>query len=150
MTVENSRHNPGCYHGAIKYLSELSGIPVKKELVFNSVADLCTKDKKGKTVLKYRRRDVWVEKDGKRYWMPNKKQFKGGTYQIEILDGTLFPDGTKWDKVGVEINRQQNEFGIEIKPAGKYQDSLGGGWSQQVKMYEINGKYFADMDCSCC
>lgn len=145
---EFTKNNPGCYHQLLEYLSKISGIPLKKEIVFNSVRDMVEKNKNGKTVLKYNRRDIWVEKNGNRYWMPIKKQRKGGLYEIEMQDGTTFPIGTEWDRVGVYITRQQKEFGIEIIPSGKYQDSLGGGWSQSVALYRINDKYFADMDCA--
>ena len=147
---EYTKDNPGCYHSSIKYLSEITGISMHKEIYFDSVKDIVEKNKKGKTVLKYMRRNVFVEKDGKRYWMPVKRQRKGGIVEIEMNDGTTFPVGTIWDKIGVSILRPQNEFGIAIKPEGTYKDSLGGGWYSSCELYSINGRYFANMDCTCC
>jgi hypothetical protein len=30
-----------------------------------------------------------------------------------------------------------------------YNDSLGGGWYSKAHLYEVNDKYFANMDCTC-
>lgn len=147
-TENYTREMPGCYHSALSYASDTSGIPLKKEIVFDSVQDLVFKNKKGKMELKYRRRDIWVEKDGQRYWSPYKRNVKGGGIVITTSENVNFPVGTKWDRVGVCIDRGLSEFGLPIKPEGTYRDSLGGGWYQNVELYSINGKFFANMDCA--
>lgn len=142
-------HNPGCYHDALEYVSKITGIPIYKEITFKSVKEMTHINKKGKRELKYKRSNVWVEKGGKRYWSPFKRNIKGGGQVITTKENVEFPIGTNWDKVGVIMRRNLEEFGVEIKSAGTYNDSLGGGWSCTVPKIRINDKYFAYMECTC-
>lgn len=155
--MEYTKSSPGCYHSALKYLSELTGISKRKELILKDLSETRKiHNNKGKSKLIYPARDIFVEYKGERLWMPKMIDLKGGKriyifikspsdYSTEIE----LPKDTKFDKVGVVINRQLEEFKQEIKNEGMYKDSLGGGWYQDVCLFSVNGNYFAYMDCSC-
>lgn len=139
---EYTKSNPGCYHDAVSYLSELSGIVPYKEIEVSSLDKLYAAPHKyamkKRKKLKYKSYDIYpVDEKGQRYsFIENNKRFdERGIVAVKFM---------------VNVSRSQQEFGIPIKPEGKYNDSLGGGWSQNVALYSINGKFFADMDCACC
>lgn len=131
---ENTYHNPGCYHSMISYLSEISGISAKKDIEVNSVWNTM---KSGKKKLKFKSWNITVvDKDGNKY-----AYMQAGNKRFDQC-------GIIADKFIVSVTRNMNEFGIEVKSAGSYKDSLGGGWHQMVQRYQINDKYFAMMDCA--
>lgn len=131
---ENTKHNPGCYHSALEYLSKLTGTPQTKEIIVKDMSGL--RNKSGRK-LEYPSRNITViDREGNRhpYMTTNSERFD--------VKGIIA------DHFIVTVNKRLEEFGVEIKREGTYNDSLGGGWSQNVPMYSINGKYFADMDCA--
>jgi hypothetical protein len=132
-TYEKS--NPGCYHRLIEYLSEKTGISVTKEIVCKTVWKKSPHT--GKNKLVYRAYDITVvDKDGQRHpFMENEKRFD--------------KRGIEADYFIVSITRPVDEFGVKINNAGNYRDSLGGGWHSNCNLYEVDGKYFAMMECSC-
>lgn len=132
-TYEKS--NPGCYHRLIEYLAQKTGISANKEIVTKSVWK--TSQHTGKKKLVYRACDITVvDKDGQRHpFMENEKRFD--------------KRGIEADYFAVMISRPLDEFGVKINNAGNYLDSLGGGWHSNCNLYEVDGKYFAMMECSC-
>lgn len=135
-----TRHSPGCYHSALRYLSELTGIPEYREVeVFN-----------------YR----YLFDNVRRFGKPNKLRLKYKSYDITVVDleGNKHPyidNTTRYDAKGiipvkfiVRVRRTLEEYNVPIKAEGTYIDSLGGGWQQKVGMYSINGNFFADMNCA--
>jgi hypothetical protein len=129
------KSNPGCYHRLIEYLAQKTGISANKEIVTKSVWK--TSQHTGKKKLVYRACDITVvDKEGNRHlFMENEKPFD--------------KRGIEADYFIVSITRPVDEFGVKINNAGNYRDSLGGGWYSNCNMYEVDGKYFAYMECSC-
>ena len=141
----NTHSNPGCYHSMINYLSELSGISTHKEIRIDDPQKLRSKPKVGYSGKK---------KSGRLLY---------SSYNIKVVDkdGNVHPyhnqeKSQRYDQAGiiadhflVTVRRNIEEFGIKVNPAGKYKDSLGGGWYQMVTMWQVNDQFFADMDCSC-
>lgn len=136
LKKQYTKQNPGCYHDSLRYLSELTGIPIKKEITVDSFNKLY-ETKRGKKKLKYKSYDIFgVDAAGGRF--------------------PFFENNTRFDQRGlvavkfiIEVNRSHVEFGVPIKSEGNYSDCLGNGWSQNVHLYSINGNFFADMDCTC-
>ncbi len=140
MSQEYTRKTPGCYHSALNYLSQLTGIEVEKEIEVDSFDKLYQQAHKNamkkKRRLKYKSYNIYpVDANGQRYaFIEGKKRFdERGIVAVKFM---------------VKVNRTLEEFGIPIKSEGKFNDSLGNGWSQNVPMYSINGNFFADMDCA--
>lgn len=129
------KSNPGCYHRLIEYLEKKTGISANKEIVAKSVWK--TSPHTGKKKLVYRAYDITVvDKEGNRYpFMEDEKRFD--------------KRGIEADYFAVMITRPLDEFGVKINNAGNYRDSLGGGWYSNCSLYEVDGKYFAYMECSC-
>jgi len=131
---QHTESNPGCFHSALKYLSEITGVSQKKEIVIKTLSGL--RSKSGKKLL-YRTNDIRVvDSAGNTFmYMQGQKRFDAcGIIAAHFL---------------VFVNRRLDEFGIEIKHHKDYKDSLGNGWYQMVSCFSINGRYFAYMDCTC-
>lgn len=133
---EYTKQNPGCYHDSLRFLSKLTGIAIRKEIEIDSFDNLY-EQRGSKRKLKYKSYDiVCVSESGEKF------PFFEKTVRFDQR-------GLKAVKFIITLNRSHIEFGIPIKNEGTYSDSLGGGWSQNVALYSINGNYFADMDCAC-
>ncbi len=130
-----TKADPGCYHSALKYLSELTGIEIYKEIRKNKLSEL--RNKTGKKLLYHADSIKVVDANGKKvmYMQDHCKRFD----QCGIIA----------DHFIIEVLKDIKEFGIEIKPEGSYKDSLGDGWYDMVSLYSINGNYFANMECTC-
>lgn len=136
MTKEYTKTNPGCYHSALQYLSEVTGISRTKEIKVKTINGL----KQGKRLM-YKSYDInVVDKDGNKF--AYMQAGKGGPLRFDQA-------GIVADHFIVTVNKSLSEFGVEIKGEGNYKDSLGGGWHQTVSLFSINGNYFANMDCAC-
>lgn len=133
--MKYTRDNPGCYHSLLRYLSEKTGICLNKEIEVKNVWK--TSPHTGKKKLVYRAVDITVvDKDGQRHpFMQDQKRFD--------LRGIIA------DHFICNVPRIISEYGIEVRGAGNYRDSLGGGWYCNCAMFEIDGKFFASMECSC-
>lgn len=141
MIKEYSKNNPGCYHAAIKYLAEIESTSPYKTLTFDKVESLylTTKSKNPK----------------------KRKRLAYKSYKIKAIDakGNEFPfydNNLRFDARGVvavrfevEVLKRFEDFKAEVKNAGNYKDSLGGGWHSNCQLFEISGNYFAMMECSC-
>jgi len=141
--IQYTKENPGGPYSMLKYLSEISGISLRKELEFDSMDKLRRKNgskTKSKSYLIYNAYDIKVVINGEiiPYMIP------GPSFGDWRFDN-VYKDTP--EKFIVTVDRSYEEFGIEIKPAGTYNDSLGGGWSSKIDLYNINGNYFApDME----
>ena len=136
--MENyTKQNPGCYHSAVRYASELTGIPAEKELEFNIIDDLYDKRNVGKRRLLYKSYNIYgVDSNGNRFpFWENHKRFD--------------QNGLTAEKFIAKTSRRLSEFNVPIQSEGSYKDSLGGGWYSMVELFSINGKFFAHMECSC-
>lgn len=133
--------NPGCYHDALEYCEKKTGIPRNKDIFFDSVEKLYNKPhphaQKPKRKLKFKAYDIYVIDANGKSWQfyDNHKRFD--------------ERGIVAKQFRVSVLRPLSEFGVEIKYVKDYQDSLGGGWSSMVSRYQIDDKYFADMECTC-
>lgn len=152
-----TKENPTCFHGALNYLSSLTGISKKKEIILKDISHTRHPGRNGKTgKLAYPCYNIFVIIEGKKYWCPQKKQIKGGE-SVWVLrnepfgsEQSEFPISTQFDSVGVVVNRTISEFGIEPERIGGYKDSLGGGWYQNCTMYKVGNCYYVpDMECAC-
>lgn len=136
----NTKENPGCYHSMMAYLSEVSGMPTTKTISFDRSESL--------------------------YKMPHPKSMKQKrkllykSYHITVIDWDGNPqpfmlNNIRWDERGVkarrfdvEVDRDVDEFNVPIESAGKYKDSLGGGWYSIIPLYRIHNQFFAPaMEC---
>lgn len=133
--MKYDRSDPGCYHGLLKYLADKTGISLNKDIVTKNVYKVSKHT--GKKKLQYRAMDVTVvDKEGQRHpFMDNQKRYD--------LRGIIA------DHFIVNVPRIISEFGIDVREAGNYRDSLGGGWYSNCALYEVDGKYFAAMECAC-
>lgn len=131
-----------CYHGMLKYLAELENTTLTKFIELKAIPENFKKTP-------YKRSMTKVYKNGIEYGCPTKQHIKGGLLMYITPEKQAFPLDTVWDKIVVEVYKGIKDFKTEIKSAGNYNDSLGGGWSQNVSMYKINDRYFAMMDCAC-
>lgn len=148
MEGQFTKENPGCYHQMLKYLSELSGIPITEavQLPYNEVFGV---SKKGNKIVKYPSYNINFVINGRLVGYLTKVMRKGN---IPVLTNGKedFPYDVNIDHFIVIRNRDIHSFGVSIIDHNKsYNDSLGGGWYQKVQLYEVNNKYFAMMDCSC-
>jgi hypothetical protein len=137
---EYTKNNPGCYHSALYYCSEQTGISRTKEVKVKNMAGL--RNKSGKQLAYKSDRIFVIDKEGNRFSYMQSGAYLGCAKRFDQC-------GIIADHFMVAIDRPLSEFGLEIKDAGNYNDSLGGGWSQNVSMISINGNYFAYMDCAC-
>lgn len=130
-----TKYNPGCYHSLLKYLSEKTGISLKKEVIVKNVWK--TSPHTGKKKLEYRAMDITVvDKDGQKHpFMDNQIRFD--------------KRGIVADHFICNVPRLISEYGVDVRNAGNYRDSLGGGWYSNCALFEIDGMYFASMECSC-
>lgn len=131
---EYTKDNPGCYHSLLNYLSGITSIERRKDIIIKNMNGL----RQGKR-LKYRSCDITVvATDGNKY-------------------SYMQADSKRFDSVGivaeyfiVSVNKSIEEFGIKLNNAGGYQDSLGGGWYSKCHLVQHNGNYFVpDMECAC-
>jgi hypothetical protein len=86
-------------------------------------------------------------------------QYRAADISVVDEDGNLHPfikDQKRYDLHGivadhfvVNVPRTWSEFGVEVNSAGNYRDSLGGGWYNSCELVEVDGKYFAYMECAC-
>lgn len=152
-----TKQSPTCLHGALIYLSELTGMSVKKEIVLDGIEQTRQPNNKNGRLL-YPAYNIFVIIQGKKYWWPTKRQVKGGetiwVFRNDPTDYeamfTEFPLSVVFDKVGVVISRAIDEFGIPSEKIGPYKDSLGGGWYQNCTMYKVGDCYYVpDMECTC-
>lgn len=133
--------NPGCYHDAIKYCEEKTGISRNKEVFFDNIDKLYNKphphSAKPKRKLKFKSHDIYVIDESGKTW-----QFFENNKRFDV-------SGIIAKRFRVNVIRPLPEFGVEIKYVKDYQDSLGGGWSTMVSRFQIDDKYFANMECTC-
>lgn len=137
---KHTKEDPGCYHSALKYLEELTGLSAIKTLKLEEVQLKETKklaNGKIKNKLKYYSYNITVvDKQGNNHpYILNSMDYK----QRKI----------DFDYFLVKVLRPIAEFNIPIKEEGKYNECLGGGWTTKTRLYSINGNYFANIDCSC-
>lgn len=153
-----TQSSPTCFHGALDYLSKLTGISRKKEIILDNIEATRYKTKNGKSSLLYPAFNIFVIINGTKYWRPRKKQIKGGSFLWLLQEiptdynpiDVEFPIDTKFDVVGVVVNRAIEEFGIPIEKVGSYKDSLGGGWYTNCTMYKVGECYYVpNMECTC-
>jgi hypothetical protein len=135
-----TKENPGCYHGMIKYLANLHGV---SEYIEDKVLTL---------------HDLFHKPDAKK---AKHRGLKYNSYNIKVCatNGVTYKyieNGKRFDQKGIIPEyflcrrlKRIEEFIAKPTLIGKYKDCLGGGWTQSVDLYEVNGKYFALMDCSC-
>lgn len=135
MQRKYSRQDPGCYHRMLEYLSIKTGIDLFKDVVVKSVWK--TSPHTGKKKLIHPASNITVVDN------------EGGTHPYML-------DQRRYDLRGIEANhfvvslvRSSDEFGITINHAGNYRDSLGGGWYSNCHLLEVDGRYFATMECAC-
>lgn len=139
-----TKENPGNLHQMQNYLSELSGISAKKEIYIYLLGDLRRKTAsktKQKYVLRFPASDIEVVINGER--MPYMLPYPGTNIPSNDRYDTKYKDTP--EKFIVKVYRYWHEFGIEIKQAGIYQNSLGGGWSEKTQLYRVNDNYFANI-----
>jgi hypothetical protein len=138
---EYTKDNPGCYHSAIKYLAGIENTSAYKTLVFDSSDKLYrqTKSSNPKKKFKlnfYSHQIKVIDKDGVSHnYIENHLR-----YNFRGIEAARFE---------VEVLKNFEDFKTPINKAGNYKDSLGGGWHSNCQLYEINGSYFAMMECSC-
>lgn len=139
-----TKDSPGCYHEMIHYIADLENTTVSTVDTHTNIRAL------------YKRPDA------------PKGKHKGLLYKsynivVEYSDGTqsrffINENGQRFDqvykdKVAVKFyctrNKRLTEFKTKPNLAGSYKDSLGGGWYSNCQLYEVNGKYFANMECTC-
>lgn len=153
----NTYDSPGCYHDAIRYCSDTTGLSQMIELQLNSLSETRLLRKNGTSKLIYPIYSIFVELMEKRWWCSEKQTIKGNINVLKVRDSpidynpiiSIFPIDTTFTKIGVLIRRPLEDFNLKIESAGNYQDSLKGGWYQSVKKIKIDNQYFAMMDCSC-
>ncbi len=135
MSARLDRNDPGCYHSMLRYLSEKTGISLFKEIIKQQV--WVTSRHTGKKKLVYIASNITVvDKEGNRHaFMKDQKR-----YDLRGIEANYF---------AVSVLRDSEEFGIKINDAGNYRDSLGGGWYSNCSLLEVDGKYFATMECAC-
>jgi len=135
MASKLDRSDPGCYHKLIEYLSQKTGISQFKEVIKKQVWK--TSPHTGKKKLIYMAANiVVVDKKGNRHaFMKDQKR-----YDLR---------GIEADHFAVSVMRDSDEFGVKVNHAGNYRDSLGGGWYSNCSLLEVDGKYFATMECAC-
>lgn len=131
---ENTKQSPGCYHSLLKYLSELTGISETKDIIIKDLKGL--RNKSGKR-LAYRASHITVVDCS-------------GDKHSYMIDNKRFDErGITLDHFLVQIRRPIEEFNIELKFEGNYQDSLEGGWSCTISLFSINNQFFApSMECA--
>lgn len=132
-----TKQSPGSGYDMYKYLEEISGISSRKEIEIKTIEGLRRKTAskvKNKTVLKFQARDIVAVINGERipYMLGQSQNIR---FDAQYKDPP--------EKFLVSVHRQLDEFGVEISPAGLYNNCLGGGWSEKVQLYRVNGKYFA-------
>lgn len=132
-----TKSSPSCYHGALEYASQITGISARKELSFFKHEYIRTKpNSKGKTKLKYYSHDIRVE------------TVCGKIVSYFPSPNTRFDALYEAKRFIVTVNRPLDEFGLEWRNAGQYKDSLGGGWHSMVSLYNHHDFYYADMECA--
>lgn len=131
-----------CYHGMIKYLAELENTTTSKIVELKEFPKSIKKG--GKRYL-----SIVLVKNGIEYNYIETKTIKGGVRVRLCSDNNAFPIETIFDKIIATENKTIEDFKTEIKSAGNYNDSLGGGWSCSVPMYKVKDRYFAMMECAC-
>lgn len=142
-----TKDNPGCYHDLRRYLVEKSGLPNTELIVLRRRMPIDD----GRKICKKRGGKLYVKSAGGSWVLaPTKKQIKGGEFVLSFgPDDTKYLPITTLFECAYEAERAVKEFGIHVKDAGKYRDDLGGGWHSMVPMVQIDGNYFAYMECSC-
>ncbi len=142
-----TKDNPGCIHQMYAYLRELSGIHsvVTKKMTYKEVFRA---NAKGNRVCRYPTKDISFVIKGENVGYLHKAWRKGN---VPVLtDGKRdFPYDVEIDHFLVNVPLKLEEFGIPFQKVGKYKDSLGGGWYSKVDLYQVNDKFFANMDCTC-
>lgn len=130
-----SRNDPGCYHRMLEYLVAKTGISLFKEIVTQRVWKVSPHT--GKKKLIYPASNiVVVDNEGNRHaYMQDKKR-----YDLRGVEANHFI---------VSVLRSSDEYGVTINNAGNYRDSLGGGWYSNCNLLEVDGQYFATMECAC-
>lgn len=141
MEREYTKENPGCYHSMISYLAKIENTTTTKKV---ELKDFPKSIKKGGK----RYCGISVFKNGVEYQYIETKMIKGGVTVRICSNDTAFPIDAIFDKIIATENKTTEDFKTPINNAGKYNDSLGGGWNCKVPMYEINGQYFAMMECA--
>lgn len=132
-----TKSSPSCYHGALDYASQITGLSVRKEILLYKHEHLRTKpNSKGKTKLKYYSYDIRVE------------TACGKTVSYFPMPNIRFDSLYEAKRFIVTVNRHIDEFGLDFVNVGKYKDSLGGGWHSMVNLYKHNNFYYADMECA--
>lgn len=149
MSRHYSKENPGCYHQLLNYLAILEDTPITITDVYINLNDLYarpTKRSKHKG-LKYKSYNIIVEYDDGTT-SPFILTHHGGQRFDKVIN-----KGRVKHKVAVKFhctrNKRLTEFKTKPNLVGNYKDSLGGGWYSNCQLYEINGQYFADMECTC-
>lgn len=133
--------DPGCYHQMIKYLAEINNVSqYAVDWVFN-IRDLYHHPdaKKAKhRGLKYKSYDIIVvdENQCQHPFIINSQRFD---YKNEI----------KYKMFLCKRLMKLSEFALKPIKISKYEDSLGGGWKQNVDLYQVDDKFFAMVDCTC-
>jgi Zn-finger domain-containing protein len=144
MTRQTTPSNPGCYHTAIQYMSEVTGISATKEVVYKNLDDLMRIGKNGKRKLKYHSSVIQVITNGGSR-VPYMQGI--GRCRFDIL-------GIKAVGFVVTRYRELREFKLPYHYVGTYKDSypeLDGGGYSKIDLFKIEGHdfYFApDMDCA--
>lgn len=135
MIRNYSKSDPGCSHRLREYLSEKTGISLTKDMVIKNVYKVSKHT--GKKKLQYRATDITVvDKSGNIFpFMKDQKR-----YDLHGVDVDYFI---------VNVPRAIEEFGIKVNNVGNYRDSLSGGWYSNCELVEVDGRYFAYMECAC-
>lgn len=140
-----TKSNPSCYHGAIAYLSNLTGQSKTKEIAIEKAEYLRSRPHPNrhnknnfKTKLLYKADSIVIQTEcGKSisYFPEPNKRFDAYGYVFKCAI--------------VTVNKNVEDFGIKIESCGYYTDCLGGGWTQKVPLFKINDFYFASLECKC-
>lgn len=137
---EYTKSNPGCYHSMLNYLSQITGISRTKEVEIPNIA----------AVKKFNYSTHFIL-NGSELGSLQPITKKGGVKVLTTkpMSTLELPIDQVFDRIYIIEDRKPPEFGITPNKAGNYKDSLGGGWYSTVSLLEINGHYFAMMECSC-
>lgn len=130
---------PGCYHDMLDYLSEKTGLSKHVKLSINSVYEIKSFNERVHFIYK-----------GVDLGQMVKHQIKGGITELRTMDKSIsLPMNTVFDEIYEVKFRKFTDFNYPIEKAGKYKDSLGGGWYSKVDQYKIDDRLFAMMECTC-
>lgn len=142
-----TRESPGCICCLRDYLSEITGLPKTELLVLKNRMTLKDAQKKKKQT---GNGTVYIrDSHGKWILRPEQITLKGGISVLRFgpYDPNPIPATTLFE-IAIECLRPIDAFGIHLKDAGNYRECLGGGWHCYTPLYEVDGYFFASLECN--